>query len=158
MLRWEKLGLMLKVEICPLNLNNISEILNLEKECFSTPWSEKIFIDTLNDESSYFIAAGYESRLIGYAGMYVAAKSEGYIYNIAVDKNFRGMGIATKMVNKLINYSKDMNLDFLSLEVRQSHTVAIHLYEKCGFVSCGIRKDFYDLPKENANIMTLHLK
>lgn len=149
---------MQKVEILPLVLSDIPEALILENKYFSVPWSEKVFIDTLNDKSSYMICAKINSKLIGYAGMYVAADSEGYIYNIVVDEKFRGMKIATKMVENLINYSKKSNLEFLSLEVRESNFVAIYLYEKCGFKKCGLRKNFYDSPKENALIMTINFK
>lgn len=149
---------MQKVEILPLVLSDVPEALILENKYFSVPWSEKILIDTLNDESSYMICAKVNSNLVGYAGMYVAAGSEGYIYNIVVDEKFRNMKIATNMIENLINYSNKLSLEFLSLEVRMSNFAAICLYEKCGFKKCGIRKNFYDLPKENALIMTINFK
>lgn len=149
---------MQKVEILPLVLSDVPEALILENKYFSVPWSEKVFIDTLNDKSSYMVCAKINSKLVGYAGMYIAANCEGYIYNIVVDEKFRGMKIATKMIENLINYSKNLNLEFLSLEVRMSNFVAICLYEKCGFQKCGLRKNFYDSPKENALIMTINFK
>ena len=147
-----------KISILPLEKEDISEIAKLEKLCFSQPWSEKAFLDAIAVGNSYFVAAKTtENLIVGYGGMYFAA-GEGYIYNIAVKKEFRGQKIGRAIIQKLIDYSLKKNLEFLSLEVRESNTPAINLYKKMNFKIIGKRKGFYSCPKEDAFIMTLFLK
>lgn len=154
----ERRGLMPKISILPLEKEDISEIAKLEKLCFSQPWSEKAFLDAITGGNSCFVAAKATENLIaGYGGMYFAA-GEGYIYNIAVKKEFRGQKIGQAIIQKLIDYSLEKNLEFLSLEVRESNTPAINLYKKMNFKIIGKRKGFYSCPKEDAFIMTLFLK
>ena len=149
-----KHGLMRKVEIAPLELSYLEAVVQIEKECFSVPWSLVNFEESIKNPMNYFVCAKLNNQILGYAGMY-AIEDEGYVYNIAVTKLFRGQGIAKAMIDNLIHHSKVLNLKFLSLEVRQSNGAAIHLYEKYGFESCGVRKNFYTYPTENALIMTL---
>ena len=151
-------GLMPKISILPLEKEDISEIAKLEKLYFSQPWSEKAFLDATVGGNSYFVAAKTPENLIaGYGGMYFAA-GEGYIYNIAVKKEFRGQKIGQAIIQKLIDYSLGKKLEFLSLEVRESNTPAINLYKKMNFKIIGKRKGFYSCPKEDAFIMTLFLQ
>ena len=84
-------------------------------------------------------------------------KCEGYIYNIAVKFKYRRFGIGKDIVNELVNYSKNKNLKFLSLEVRKSNAPAINLYSNCGFEKVGNRKNYYTNPLEDAIIMTKFL-
>ena len=82
---------------------------------------------------------------------------EVYIDNIAVFYNYRGFGIGTALLKHLINVSKDENCDFLTLEVRVSNKPARKLYEKLGFKEVGVRKNFYDQPREDGIIYTKFL-
>lgn len=136
---------------------DIPAMVSIENECFSEPWSEKGFQSAFNDGISYFISAKANKILVGYAGMYNVL-DEGYVYNLAVSKDFRGNKIGKKLVKNLICYSKNKNLSFLSLEVRKSNHIAIGLYEKSGFEVVGTRKNFYNFPKEDGIIMTNFLQ
>ena len=78
-----------------------------------------------------------------------------YIDSIAVFKEYRGQGIAKALIEKFIKTVKEKETAVIFLEVRASNLGAIMLYEKCGFVFCGIRKDYYTDPKENALLMRL---
>lgn len=153
MLALERRGLMPKIEILPLKLCDIESVAEIEKECFSVPWSVANFEESLKDPMNYFICAKLSDKVLGYAGMYGIA-DEGYVYNIAVSENFRGRGIAKLMIQNLIKHSKDTKLRFLSLEVRKSNEIAIFLYEKYGFKKCGLRRNFYQIPNEDAFVMT----
>ncbi len=147
--------MMPKVDFSLMTFKEIPEVAKLEEKCFSSPWSEKALAESLQNESSYFVCAKSGEKVAGYAGMYHIC-DEGYVFNIAVDENFRKMKIGTNLLKYLIEFSKSKNLKFLSLEVRQSNIAAINLYEKLGFKNLGIRKNFYELPRENAVIMTLY--
>ena len=91
--------------------------------------------------------------ILGYAGLQIVL-DEGYVTNIAVTKTARGKGIGKALVEALVNLSKNKNLAFISLEVRESNLPAISLYKKFGFEDKGKRKAFYSNPTEDAIIMT----
>lgn len=150
-----RLGLMLNISFDKIKLKDIPELLRIENMCFSEPWSENTFKNTIGNENTYFICARYESKLLGYIGMYWVL-DEGYVYNLAVDKDFRGLKIATNLINELFKYSESIGLKFLSLEVRRSNEIAKCLYQKLGFKLLGVRKNFYTSPLEDAIIMTYY--
>ena len=127
-------------------------IAELEKECFSIPWSENAVLESAAADTVFFVFCE-NGKILGYAGLQVVL-DEGYITNIAVTASARGRGIGKALADALINFGKGKNLAFISLEVRESNTPAISLYTKCGFKDCGKRKSFYQNPKEDAIIMT----
>ena len=124
----------------------------LEKVCFSEPWSKEGLIDSYKSGTKFF-AAENGSRLIGYIGI-KAVIDEGYITNVAVFPQYRKQGAATALINKVFEYATENALSFVSLEVRVSNHDAVSLYENLGFVTEGRRKDFYRNPREDALIMT----
>ncbi len=147
---------MQKISVKPFDESDIEEAVKLEKECFSSPWSKNGFKCAIEEGLSYFICARNENGdFLGYAGMYSAA-DEGYIYNIAVRTKYRSNGVGTALLKKLLEYAGGRGLSFLSLEVRKSNINAIKFYEKLRFKELGIRKDFYDFPKEDAVIMSYY--
>lgn len=131
--------------------NDAVYIAEIERYCFSTPWTEQQIKSS--DDSTVFFLAKADDKTVGYGGMYTVL-DEGYITNIGVMPDYRRKGIGAKIVNELINYSIKNSLSFLSLEVRVSNIAAIKLYDSFGFKEVGKRKNFYNKPKEDALIMT----
>ena len=126
-------------------------IAEIERHCFSTPWTAEQ-VKSSNDSTVFFLAK-LDEKVVGYGGMYTVL-DEGYITNIGVLPEFRRMGLGAKIVNKLIDFSKEKRLSFLSLEVRVSNNAAIKLYKNFEFKEAGQRKNFYHSPREDALIMT----
>ena len=124
----------------------------LEKEIFSQPWSEQGFLDALAMEQNIFFVAEDDGEICGYIGMYQAL-DEGEITNVGVSQEKRNAGIGWELMQAALDAAKEQGIERVVLEVRVSNASAIHLYEKCGFANCGIRKGFYDFPKEDAYIM-----
>ena len=133
-------------------LGDEKSIAALEKECFSSPWSENAILESYNADTVFYVFEE-NKNILGYAGIQVAL-DEGYVTNIAVTKQARGRGIGKALVDSLINFGKNKNLAFISLEVRESNIPAISLYTKSGFKDMGKRKNFYQNPTENAKILT----
>jgi ribosomal-protein-alanine N-acetyltransferase len=131
------------------------EIAEIEKHCFSTPWTEEQI--SSSTDSTVFFVAKIEEKIVGYGGMYTVL-NEGYVTNIGVLPQFRRKGIGKSLVEKLLDYSKEKNLEFLTLEVRVSNKAATNLYKSFGFESVGNRKNFYSNPTEDALIMTRYFK
>lgn len=139
-----------------INSQYINQLVKLEKSCFSSPWSYKSFSESFNNSNYNFFAATINNKVIGYIGIYQIYK-QCYITNIAVYKEYRRKGVASKLLETVISFSKSSDFDFISLEVRESNIVAINLYEKLGFQKIGRRKNFYIKPQEDAFIFTLYL-
>lgn len=131
------------------------EIAFIEKNCFSVPWSINQ-IKSSNENTTFFLARS-EGKTVGYGGIYTVL-DEGYVTNIAVLPEFRKKGFGTKIVNKIIDFSKEKSLKFVSLEVRKSNENAINLYKAFGFEILGSRKNFYHNPVEDAYIMTRYFE
>ena len=132
---------------------HIEQIERLEEECFSLPWTRDFIRSQLPDEQHIFLAAMAGEQLLGYVGM-MYVLDEGYISNVAVAKSRRRQGIADALIDELTRRAEKLSLAFMTLEVRESNVPAITLYKKHGFSDVGKRKNYYDLPREDALLMT----
>lgn len=135
-----------------MTIEDCVRVAELEKVIFSQPWSEQGFRDALNMEQNIFLVAEEDGAICGYIGMYQSL-DEGEITNVAVAPEKRNAGVGRMLMQAAREQAKRQGITRIVLEVRVSNASAIHLYEKCGFVNCGIRKGFYDFPKEDAYIM-----
>ncbi len=142
-----------KTEIVPMNREHIGQIAEIENECFSTPWSEQALTDELTNENAHFLTAVFDKRVIGYIGV-IEICGEADITNVAVTTTYRRLGIAEKLLKSAEDGAKERKCESITLEVRISNKAAISLYEKNGYKQAGIRKGFYDKPKEDALLMT----
>ncbi len=143
------------IKIVPMNADHLEELEKLERICFSRPWSRKMLAEELENQCAAFLVAqdSITQQVMGYAGLLVMA-DEGYITNVAVFPEFRRQGVAAKLIAVFENFARGNKLAFLTLEVRPSNTAAIALYKGFGFEEVGRRKNYYDLPKEDALILT----
>lgn len=140
------------MKIRELRENDIPSIAEIERSCFSSPWSEDSIKSSFDNSSNHFYIAEIDGIISGYIGLSVVL-DEGYILNVAVLPDHRRKGIAKALLNEIINiYEKD--LKFLTLEVRPSNTAAIGLYEGFGFERVGSRKNYYRNPAEDALLLT----
>ena len=136
---------------------HIEAIEELEKQCFSQPWTREQLISQLPDEQHEFLAALHEGRPVGYVGM-MCVLDEGYIANVAVSPDWRRKGIGDALIAELLRRAVSRELAFVTLEVRAGNEAAKALYAKHGFVPVGLRKKYYASPTEDAVLMTKFLK
>ena len=148
---------MMDLKIEKMTSSHIEEIAKLEKECFSSPWSEAGLKSELDNKFAHFFVAFSDEKIAGYIGSHNVL-GEVYITNVAVFSEFRRNGIGKTLVEFLVDEIKAENADVVTLEVRKSNLNAISLYEKCGFEKVGERKNFYEKPAEDAILMTNYLK
>lgn len=142
------------VRIVPMNGDHLDEVAELERICFSTPWSRNMLAEELDNMlSAFLVALDDRDKVVGYAGVQVIL-DEGYITNIAVRPECRRQGVAAKLLQVFLDFAKSNRLSFLTLEVRASNYDAIALYGSRGFRSVGRRKNYYEHPREDALIMT----
>ena len=139
-----------------ISFEHIKEIAKLEKECFSTPWSENAIAESVSAGTKFFVAEK-GGKVAGYVGISTVL-DEGYITNVAVASDYRRSSVATLLLSRIFTLARKFDLSFVSLEVRNSNIPAISLYEKNGFKQEGKRKNFYEAPLEDALIMTRRFK
>lgn len=138
-----------------MTVDDISQVAEIERQIFSIPWSERAFRNSMESDNTIYIVAKENNNVAGYAGMYLSFE-EGNITNVAVNPLSRRKGIGEKIVRDILNRAYEKGVRDVFLEVRETNSVAIALYEKIGFKEEGIRKNFYDKPRENALIMWKH--
>ena len=132
---------------------DIDSIVEIEKEAFATPGSKESFLTEIRDNLlAKYIIAEIDNKVVGYGGIWLIL-TEGHITNIAVKKEYQGLGIGNKLVEGLIIYCTSRGIDSMTLEVRKSNIVAQNLYKKYGFIDYGIRPKYYSDNNEDAIIM-----
>ena len=147
----------MEFRIVDVGAEHIPQIEEIERECFSRPWTAEQLKSQMRDAQHEFIATMDGGRVLGYVGlMYVL--DEGYISNVAVHPDARRQGIGDALIDVLAAKAAELELAFLTLEVRESNAPAIALYAKHGFHPVGKTKNYYDAPKEDAVLMTCYLK
>jgi ribosomal-protein-alanine N-acetyltransferase len=145
----------MKVRIVPMTADHLDDIVRLEQICFSRPWSRRMLAEELENQCAAFLVAlePETNKVIGYAGLLVMA-DEGYITNVAVFPEYRRRGVAEQIIQVFCDFAQGNHLAFLTLEVRPGNAPAISLYNSFGFEEVGRRKNYYDLPREDALILT----
>lgn len=141
------------ITITPFTAAHIAAVCELETLCFSDPWSAAALAEELNNPCARFLVALEDNVAVGYLGCHHIA-GEGFIANVAVHPTHRRRGIARKLVSAAIEQGR--SLSRLTLEVRESNTTAIALYQSLGFVKDGVRPRFYTHPTEDAGVYSYY--
>ena len=140
------------IEIREMKAQDVPQIAELERICFSDPWSAQSIATELDNSLSCWLVATDGEKVVGYVGSQTVLDGSDMM-NIAVAPDFRRKGLAEALVNALIDCLRQRKSRCLILEVRVSNTPAITLYGKLGFVEIGRRKNYYRNPKEDALIL-----
>ena len=144
------------IEIKNMTATHVMQIAEIEKLCFSDPWSEKSVASELENRLSLWLVALDGDRVAGYVGSQ-SVLDEADMMNVAVHPDYRRQGIGRDLVLALSDALRKKDIKGLMLEVRQSNTPAIALYEQLGFQQVGVRPNYYRNPKENALILRKEL-
>ena len=147
----------LHVRIVPMTADHLDEVAELERICFTTPWSRNMLAEELDNYlSAFLVALDDNDKVAGYAGLQ-AVLDEGYITNVAVRPDCRRQGVAGQILQVFLDFAQAQGLAFLTLEVRDSNAPAAALYASLGFAQIGLRKNYYQHPKEDARILRKEL-
>jgi ribosomal-protein-alanine N-acetyltransferase len=140
------------VRVRELELRDLSAIEAIEKRAYPTPWSRSMFASELAKPTSICLGAFEGDELVGYVinSRYVDAW---HVMNVAVDPDRHRRGIATALLRRLFDLTRDDERRGYTLEVRVSNVGAIRLYEQLGFEARGIRRGYYTDNREDALIM-----
>ena len=140
------------IRIKNMAAEHVVQVAELEKVCFSMPWSENSIASELNNIYALWLVAEDNGAVVGYIGSQFS-HPEADVMNVAVTPDRRREGIAEVLVDSLIMELKRIGCSSLTLEVRASNDPAIGLYQKIGFHEVGRRKNYYRNPKEDALIL-----
>ena len=136
-----------------MTTDDIEQVLNVEKQSFTLPWSREAFFNELTrNQYAVYLVIEDEGRIVGYCGTWIVI-DESHITNIAILPEYRGQKLGEALLRKMIEISISMGVVRMTLEVRVSNHVAISLYEKLGFQKGGIRKNYYTDNHEDAYVM-----
>lgn len=143
----------MRIVIKEMEKDDLSQVMEIEKESFSTSWSQNLFLQEIEEEKySLYLVACKQNQVIGYTGAWIILE-ELHITNLAVDRSYRRQGIATRLLEELMARAVSHGCDYAVLEVRNSNQAAFCLYQKHGFKKVGFRKNYYQDTGENALIM-----
>ncbi|MCL2426950.1 MAG: ribosomal protein S18-alanine N-acetyltransferase [Oscillospiraceae bacterium] len=158
------------IKISPATEEQIEQILEIEKEAISPPWSHGALLSEIYSEDSYFIVAKNgladsfncpnpcshpcldPSEVLGFAILRQVG-DDGELLQIATKRSARRRGVGDSLIKNVLQHAISKAYQSVFLEVRKSNDVAIHLYEKHSFTTLRVRKDYYTDPIEDANIM-----
>ena len=138
--------------ITKMTVAHVAQVAELEKLCFSDPWSEKSVASELNNPLAFWLVAEDDGRVAGYIGSQTVM-DETDMLNVAVHPDYRKQGIATALIVGLVEELRKMGSHSLTLEVRASNENAIRVYQKLDFQQVGCRKNYYRNPREDALIL-----
>lgn len=142
------------IAIREMEIDDLSQVMEIENATFAVPWTEMGYFSFLMREDTLFLVAEEEGKILGYCGLLMVL-DESDITNVAVEKSHRGQGIGEALVRELADRAARRGIALLHLEVRQSNQAARGLYRKLGFLEDGLRKGYYEEPREDAVLMTL---
>ena len=147
-------------KVVEMTLDDLNEVLEIEKRSFPTPWSERLFLKELHSEfSKIFLAKSNFSgkqKVLGYISIWFVSE-EVHILNLACHPDFRRSGVATGLIEHSLSFSFQMGVRRAFLDVRESNYEARYLYKKYGFKPIGIRRGYYSDSQEDAIVMVLEM-
>lgn len=147
----------MELTVVEADRTRLPALLRIENASFTCPWSEESFREALDaDPISIPVCLGEQGEVVGFACLMTVA-DEGELLNIAVDPAFRRMGAARVLMDACLSLCAEKQIAALYLEVRESNTPARTLYRSYGFRELGMRRNYYEKPRENAILMRLAL-
>ena len=143
------------IEMTRMRRRHLRRVLSIEASVYPRPWSASLFLSELSQRTTRtYIVAKHDGEVVGYSGMMFTGR-EAHVTNIAVDPDFHGRKVGTRLLLYLVTEAIARGAEILSLEVRVSNHVAQSMYEKFGFSAVSIRKGYYIETNEDALVMVV---
>jgi [ribosomal protein S18]-alanine N-acetyltransferase len=144
--------------IAKVELADIPELKTIEIECSLSPWTISAYEDEQRRADSVMLKMqSADGGIVGFIVGRVPAHGEAAIYNIGTKSKYRRQGVGSNLLGQFRNVCVERQMSSIWLEVRVSNRPAIDFYESHGFVSKGLRRNFYSNPMEDAILMALAL-
>jgi len=144
------------VNIIPATRDNLTQILEIGKEAICADWTFDFLLPEIDKDDTFFVAAELDGDILGFA-VFREVGDDGELLQIATRRDLRCSGVGSVLLENVLQYARSKSLLKVFLEVRESNTSAIGLYEKFGFTLLRVRESYYNAPVENALVMQLLL-
>ena len=150
------------IRVVPITLDLVDDVVELERRCFSDPWSRGMFLSELEVGGGTYARGAMVAdkqgaeRLVGYS-FAVLVLDEAHLGNLAVDPEYRRMGVAQRLLGELLTEAHRNGVRRITLEVRGTNVHARTFYARNGFIDIAMRKSYYQNPVEDAIVMLLML-
>lgn len=136
-----------------MTLNDVDAVHAIEEATFQTPWSRESFEKEMTENRcARYLVAQKAGEIIGFAGIWIIM-DEGHVTNVAVKEAYRGQGYGRALTQALMQYTANLAVRYITLEVRRSNVRAQSLYQSLGFTAVGYRKRYYEDNGEDALLM-----
>ena len=134
--------------------SQIDEVLTVEEASFTNPWTREMYLSELENRSVSFcfLARDDAGRTVGFCSFW-RVLDELHINNLAVLPEFRRAGVASMLLQRVLDEGTGLGARRATLEVRRSNDAARLLYERFGFRVAGVRRDYYTNPVEDALVL-----
>ena len=145
----------LRLQIRQMSLQDLDEVMQIERVIYSFPWTRGNFSDSLRAGHDAWRFDDDSGRMIGYAVL-MWAPDEVHLLNLSVDQGWQGRGFGERLLRWLADDVYRRGARALLLEVRPSNPVALRLYERVGMQRIGLRRGYYpsfDRRREDAVVM-----
>ncbi|CDQ41455.1 ribosomal protein S18-alanine N-acetyltransferase [Virgibacillus salexigens] len=148
---------MIEPVIRRMEIMDIDAVIEVERTSFSTSWTKDIFYQEISDNPyAHYFVMELDKKIIGYIGTWIVL-DDAQITNLAIQPIYRGKSLGEKLFHYTMQYAIIRGVSRLSLEVRESNTIAQNLYQKFGLVPGGLRKNYYTDNQEDAIVMWVNL-
>jgi len=135
---------------------DLDEVMIIEKDSFTLPWSRPSYESELQNQYANYLICDWEGEVAAYVGMWTLFE-EAHITNVAVGRKYRGRGMGSVLMLEEEKLARSKKAERILLEVRPSNISALTMYKGLGFVTTGIRKQYYTDNQEDALVMTKYL-
>jgi [ribosomal protein S18]-alanine N-acetyltransferase len=141
------------LSIRPMTTSDIAAVTRIERASFSTVWPSDAFYNELstNKLAHYFVGV-FDKRVVAYGGIWVILE-DSHVTTLAVDPKYRGRRFGEVLLLRLVDEAIERGAAWMTLEVRESNSVAQRLYRKYGFTTVTMRTGYYSDDNESALIM-----
>ncbi len=146
------------LNIRPMRIEDLNQVMRIEKSVFSHPWPREAFLAYLfSSKPNVYIVAEKQNLLLGYAAAH-EKNNKYHLVNMAVKKSWQRTGIGSRLLERIFQLGREKSISEIFLEVRESNQRAIAFYEKHKFIRETLRQNYYTDNNEDAIIMVRSLK
>lgn len=145
------------ITVRAMRAEDVDAVVAIETEAFSSPWQRDTFLGLIGRPNLELFAMEHPSvGIIGYAVLWCIL-DQGELANLAIVPPLRGRGFGTRLLGRVLEVARERGVETVYLEVRESNAPALELYRRFGFSQVGLRRGYYDRPKEDARILMAKL-
>ncbi|MEQ1857447.1 MAG: ribosomal protein S18-alanine N-acetyltransferase [Longimicrobiales bacterium] len=146
-----------EVEVRTMRAEDVDAVVAIETDTFTSPWRRDTFLELIDRPTlELFVMEHRSLGIVGYAVLWCIL-DQGELANLAIVPELRGRGLGTRLLGRVVDVARTRGVETLYLEVRDSNRTALGLYSRFGFSQVGLRRGYYDRPKEDARILMAKL-